>query len=54
MVLLHDENVRQEVFDEDFTRKKFVEIIFSLMISALLQHNYDCSGILGMVRRVIY
>lgn len=54
MVLVNDKEVRQEVFDEDFTRNKFVEIIFSLIISSLLQHNYDCAGILGMVRRIIY
>lgn len=53
-VLLHDQDVRPEAFDDDFTQEKFVEIIFSLMISALLQHNYDCTGIVGMVRRVIY
>ncbi|MDE7331953.1 MAG: TetR/AcrR family transcriptional regulator [Lachnospiraceae bacterium] len=54
MVLISDRNVRPEVFDEAFTPEKFVEIIFSLIISALLQRNYDCSGILGMIGRVIY
>lgn len=54
LVLVHDKNVRQEAFDEDFTQGKFVEIIFSSMVFALLQHNYDCTGVLGMVRRVIY
>lgn len=54
MVLMNDPNVRSESFDESFTQKKFIEIIFSLIISALLQRNYDCTGILGMIRRAIY
>ena len=53
-VLRSDPQVRPDVFDSDFTPEKFVEIIFSLILSALLQHNYDCSGILGMIRRVLY
>ena len=54
MVLKQDQKVRSGVFDESFTREKFVELIFSLIIAALLQQNYDCSGILGMVCRVLY
>ncbi len=53
-VLMQDQKVHFEVFDEQFTPEKFVEIQFSLMISALLRHDYDCSGILGMVRRILY
>ena len=54
LVLTNDQNVRPEAFDESFTPKKFVEIIFSLMFSALLKRDYDCSAILGMIRRIIY
>lgn len=53
-VLKHDPQVRPGVFDETFTEMEFVEIIFSLILSALLQHKYDASGIQAMVRRVIY
>lgn len=53
-VLQNDKKVCRDVFDEVFTPEKFVEIVFSLIISALLQRNYDCSGILGMIDRVIY
>lgn len=53
-VLRSDPQVRPEVFDADFTPEKFVELIFSLILSALLQHNYDCTAILGMIRRVLY
>ncbi len=53
-VLMSDKNVRSDAFDDIFTPEKFVEIIFSLIISSLLQRSYDCSGILGMIRRVLY
>lgn len=54
MVLMNDKNVREDAFDEEFTPRKFVNLIFSLMIAALLQHDYDCGGIVGMIRRVLY
>ena len=54
MVLINDKNVRPDVFDEVFTPEKFVEIIFSLIIAALFQQNYDGSAILGMIRKTIY
>ncbi len=54
MVLMSDKNVRSGAFDESFTPEKFIGIIFSLIISSLLQRSYDCSGITGMIRRVIY
>lgn len=54
MALEQDNKVRPGVFDESFTKGKFVELIFSLIIAALLQQNYDCTGILGMICRVLY
>lgn len=53
-VLVNDRHVRPGVFDAVFTPEKFVGIIFSLIISALLQQNYDCSGIREMICRIIY
>ncbi len=53
-ILLCDSKVCREVFDEEFTPLKFVEIIFSLIIAAMMRHDYDCSGIIGMIRRTIY
>lgn len=52
--LMSDENVREGVFDESFTPEKFVEIVFSLIISALLRRSFDCTAIQGMIRRIIY
>ncbi len=52
--LIQDENVSAEVFDNVFTSEKFVDIIFSLILSAQVTRNYDCSEILEMISRVIY
>lgn len=53
-VLMKDKNINRQAFDPAFTAEKFVEIIFSLVISALVRRDYDCSGILGLIRRTIY
>ncbi len=53
-ILIHDANVHMEVFDDTFTPEKFVEIVFSVIIAAMIRHDYDCSGITGMIRRTIY
>ena len=53
-VLMRDENVNTAVFDEVFTPRKFVEIIFSLILSSLLRRDYDCAGIVGMAERLLY
>lgn len=42
-VLMHDKNVCMSTFDNDFTPHKFVEIIFSLILAAIIRHDYDCS-----------
>lgn len=52
--LMSDENVREGAFDESFTPEKFIEIIFSLIISSLLRRSYDCNTIQEMIGRIIY
>ncbi len=54
MVLMRDQNVNPAVFDEVFTPQKFVEILFSLIISSLLRQDYDCAGIVRMVEQLLY
>lgn len=54
IALANDRNIRSDIFDEVFTEKQFIDIIFSLVISSLLQQNYDCSGISEMICRLIY
>lgn len=53
-VLIHDKNIRPDAFDKKFTPENFVSIVFSLIVSALLQQNYDCSAVLELIRRTVY
>ncbi len=54
MILTQDKKIRPETFDGVLTPRKFVDIIFSLLLSALIRQDYDDSAILEMVRRILY
>ena len=53
-VLINDKGVQKNAFNQEFTPEKYVEVIFSLIISALMHQNYDCSIILEIIKRTIY
>ena len=53
-VLRHDANVRPDAFTEQFTPEQFAGILFSLMLSAVVQQSFDPSAVLEIVRRTIY
>lgn len=53
-VLKRDVKIRANAFDERFTAEKFADILFSLMLSALLRQEYDPSAVLEIVRRTLY
>ncbi|RYM92319.1 TetR family transcriptional regulator [Bifidobacterium animalis subsp. lactis] len=53
-VLEHDSRVNDAVFTAHFTREQFVELIFSLVISAIVRHDFDAEPVVQMVERVIY
>lgn len=53
-VLRHDAKVRPDAFTEQFTPEQFAGILFSLMLSAVVQQNFDPSAVLEIVRRTIY
>ena len=53
-VLRHDAKVRPDAFTEQFTPEQFAGILFSLMLSAVVQQNFDPSAVLEVVRRTIY
>ena len=53
-VLRHDTKVRPDAFTEQFTPEQFAGILFSLMLSAVVQQNFDPSAVLEIVRRTIY
>lgn len=54
LVLINDKDIRRGAFDGVFTQEKFVDMIFSLILSALMQQDYSCSGIVEMIRRLLY
>lgn len=53
-ILTHDENVRQDCFNEMFTPEKFVDFVFSFIVSSLMKQDYDASVLLEVIRRTIY
>lgn len=53
-VLEQDERVREDAFNDQFTREKFVEVVFSMMLAYVLQQNYDSSVVIEIVKRSIY
>ena len=53
-VLKRDPRVRPGAFDDHLTAEQFADILFSLMLSALLRGDYDPSAVLEIVRRTLY
>ena len=54
MVLTRDKKIRPDAFTEEFTRQKFAGILFSLMLSAVVQQDFDPTAVLEIIRRAIY
>lgn len=53
-VLKHDKNIRPDAFDSKFTAEKFADILFSLMLTALLRQDYDPASTLIIAQRMLY
>lgn len=53
-VLRQDANIRSDAFTEQFPVEKFADLLFSLMLSALLRQEYDPTAVLEMIRRTLY
>lgn len=53
-VLKRDPKVRPGAFTEQFTAEKFADVLFSLMLSALLRQDYQPDAVLEIVRRTLY
>lgn len=43
-----------DVWTDAFTEQKFADVLFSLMLSALLRRDYDSSAVLEIVNRILY
>lgn len=54
LVLRRDTGVRPGAFSEQFTAEKFADLLFSLMLSALIRQDYDPTAVLEIVRRTLY
>ncbi len=53
-VLRRDSRIRPDAFNDRFTPEIFADVLFSLMLSALLRRDYDPSAVLEIVRRTLY
>lgn len=53
-VLRRDGRVRPDAFTDQFTAEQFANVLFSLMLSALLRQDYDPGAVLEIVRRTLY
>lgn len=53
-VLKQDPKIRPDAFTEQFTAEQFADVLFSLMLSALLRQDYDPTTVLEIVRRTLY
>ena len=54
LVLKRETRVRPDAFTDQFTAEKFADVLFSLMLSALLRQDYDPTAVLEIVRRTLY
>lgn len=53
-VMRRDEKVSPKAFHKNFTVEQFADVLFSLMISALIRKDYDPTAVLEMIRRTLY
>lgn len=49
-----DSNVRSDAFGESLSKEQFIDIIFSMIVSALLKENYKSGAIIEIIKRTIY
>ena len=49
-----DENVREDVFSDNFTKEAFVDFIFSNIITLLMKKDKSCDFLLELIKRTIY
>lgn len=54
IVLKNDHHIREDAFHENLSETLFVEYIFELFISSIMNCHYDYQGILEIVKRYLY
>lgn len=53
-VLEKDSNVRPDAFDEVLTPALFVDYIFTIFISSLMDSKQNCDGLMVIIKRYLY
>lgn len=53
-VLIHDPNVKKGLFNEDFTERKFISMVLSMILSSLSTKTYDRHDIVYMLQLFLY
>ena len=53
-ILHSDPNIRPDAFNARLSEKQFAHVLFSLMMSAWLRHDFDPDVVLEIVRRTVY
>lgn len=53
-VLKQDPRARPDAFTPQFTPEQFADVLFSLMLSALLRQDYDPAAVLEIIHRTLY
>lgn len=53
-VLIRDPEINHSIFNEDFTERKFVCMVISMILSSLLTKNYNRHDIVEMIRLFLY
>lgn len=54
LVLQRDPKVRADAFDDTFTPQQMADVLFSLLLSALVRGNYDPTAVLELMKRALY
>ena len=52
--LSNDKKVRSDAFDDNFTANKFIDTIFSFIMSSMMKGDYDSPAIREIIKRTIY
>lgn len=54
VVLKHDSKIRSGVFNQEFTEKQFADILFSLVLMAMIRQDYDPRSVLMLINKTLY
>lgn len=54
VMLRRDPRVRPDAFTGQFSAEQFAEVLFSLMLSAVIRQDFDPSAVLEITRRTLY